>query len=938
MAIHDFINSLSEEQKIAARFTSDPVLTLAGAGSGKTRMLMGRFAHLVAPVDQGGLGADPGSIMMVTFTNKAAREMRNRIAPILEELREQSERRTGGEPWIGTFHGLSLRILRIEANKAGLGHNFSIFDEDDAKALVKDIVEEYEISQFDIDDFFRDMEIAKAFMLEPGFLIHARDKVVAFEESNVEETDFISHCKTLLHRFKSGSFINIYAGYQNALHEQNAVDFNDLLNRTTRMMEHSDDVRNSWRSSFRHFMVDEVQDINRAQRAWLEVMTGGGMHMDVPENTQESEHGDAMDGMHEINTYRLRKFPRPTVAFVGDDDQSIYGFRGSETAVMRNLERKFPGLEKKFLKTSYRCQPSILEVSNKLVAFNEDRIGKNLVSVRDAVHYGPTTIRAATTPNQEIMRICEEVKSYMEQGGNPSEFAVLTRSRTLARAVARGAREFGLPVVEGKSSDLRKTMEIRDIMGFVTCLTNRDAEVPLRRVLNKPARGLGPTSLRKVIQNARLKELSFSDELRNIMNDRIEIPEDGIPYGMAFIKSLKSFGTMMTGLRRDISMAENARTALMMVLRKTGYLEAQYHDALKSANPVKRGPDILEMEPREFLQWVIANSDTSGKDSQQNSRLDGEDLVDLAGKSSESARRIGNISLLLEEVDGFDSLAAFAQESVLEMSQFQAPAGLQVMTIHAAKGLEFDHVRLPFWIESLMPNFRALAENSSGSALEEERRLAYVALTRARSTVEISRPLNVRGCGFIQERYAKPSRFIREMEAAGPDHFRLIRSDHKGFAYEVAPITRAAPEPELGLQSEPARISVVENSENMFSGEYSGSDGSFRKSGVSNVPVVDSEGFDGFDGYDLDSYVQVPTGDSGQFLQDDPNGLSGPDQGMMQNPYQPEDMPSNNLPPMDAYEDEMFSRPDTPYVSHGNTDVSYGKTEETEMEDDPVPF
>ena len=924
MAIRDFIDSLSDEQGIAARMTTDPVLALAGAGSGKTRMLMGRFAHLVSPVDQGGLGADPGSIMMVTFTNKAAREMRSRIAPILEELREQSDR-FRGEPWIGTFHGLSLRILRIEASKAGLGSNFSIFDEDDARALVNDVVEEYAIKPFDIDEFFRDLEIAKAYMLEPGFLMHARDKVIAVEESNADRTNFILNCETILHRFKSNQFIDIYEGYQNALHGQNAVDFNDLLNRTTRMMGHSDEVRDSWRSSFRHFMVDEVQDINRAQLAWLEIMTGGGMQVDIPDHEQGSEHGEAADGLHEINTYRLRKFPRPTVAFVGDDDQSIYGFRGSDAAVVRNLERKFPGLAKTFLKTSYRCQPSILEASNKLVAHNTERVGKNLVPVQGSVRYGPVTIWRATTPDQEIRRICEEVKSFMEQGGNPSEFAVLARTRPLARAVARGARTFGLPVVEGKSSDLRKTREIRDVMGFVTCLTNEDAEVPLRRVLNKPARGLGPTSLRKVVENARLKECGFLDELRNIMNDRIDIPEEGVAYGTAFVKNLKSFGKMMVGLRRDIGMADNARAGLMMVLRQTGYLDAQYHDALRSAKLEPCETGVMEMEPREFLQWLIARIDAFGKQPRQGTLLEGEDLVDQAGKSSESARRIGNISLLLEESREFDSLAAFAQDSVLEMGQIQAPAGLQVMTIHAAKGLEFDHVRLPFWIDGLMPHSRALSGNNSGRALEEERRLAYVAITRARSTVEISRPLDIKGCGFIQARYARPSCFLAELETAGPDHVRVLKRDIKGFAYEMAPITRAAPVSDAGTQMEQAQIHVVGNAENMFSGETSGETVSHRFSRARNAPVVESSGFDGFDGYDMDLYMQVPVDNSEQYSRNDSTGLSGRDSGTGQDPYSAGDMS-----PMDAYEEEMLSQPDSSGAEDENNQV--------DSENDLVPF
>lgn len=805
MAIRDFIDGLSGEQAEAARFTKEPVLALAGAGSGKTRMLMGRFAHLVAPVNQGGLGADPGSIMMVTFTNKAAREMRERIQPILEELRLQSNGDYRGEPWIGTFHGLSLRILRIEADKAGLGRNFSIFDESDARSLANDVVEEMEIKHFDVDEFFRDLETAKARMLDPGFLAAGHQKISDWEGTGQVVTAEIQRWQKILDHFQSNRFVQIYERYQSALQEQNAVDFNDLLNRTTRLMQQSEEVCNSWRSSFRHFMVDEVQDINRSQVAWLNAMTDGGRVMEIPETPHTSEHGDASDGMHDVNTYRLRQFPRPSVAFVGDDDQSIYAFRGSELAVMRGLEQRFPGLEKKFLKTSYRCQPAILAASNTLVANNTSRYGKDLIPFDGAPSYGPVTIRNMETPEMEIDRICKEAEAYMADGGDPSEFAVLTRTRDLAKAVAKACRASGLPVVEGKSSDLRKTAEVKDVMGFVTFLTNEEAEVPLRRIINKPSRGLGPTSLRKVTQNARIKDVTFLEEFKTVLNDRIDVPDEGEPYKAAFIRSAKAFGSMIKELRSSVSAAPDAESALMEVMRQTGYLNDMYNNALKSAGLADKAAEdgALALSPRDFLKWVLQNNrDSKPAEKKQDSLLEGEDLADRASQVSEAARRIGNIALLLEETEGFESLEAFAQESVLEMSQGQAPSGIQVMTIHGSKGLEFDHVRLPFWIEGVMPHGRAVSEGEY--EVEEERRLAYVAITRARSTAEISRPFKVRSCPFIRQDSVKPSRFLDELKTAGWDNIRFLKRGDNSMAYTSAPLSIEAPKPAPTPVSQPS--------------------------------------------------------------------------------------------------------------------------------------
>lgn len=789
MSAREFLDGLSDEQRAAAVHTAGPVMTLAGAGSGKTRMLVGRLLHLIGPQEEGGLGADPSSVMMVTFTNKAAREMRERVLPVLEELREREPGRRVGEPWIGTFHGLSLRILRVEAQRAGLGPNFSIFDDADARSLVNDVTEEMGIDQFDADEFFRDLETAKARLLAPDFLIKGRSLV----ERGGPQAD---RWRPALSHFRSDRFIDVYDRYQRALEEQNAVDFSDLLNRTTRLFRDAPEVRDSWRSTFRHFMIDEVQDINRAQVAWLVELTSGGDETRVEDLSRGNEHAEAGDGMHEVNTYRLRRFPRPTIAFVGDDDQSIYGFRGSEVAVMHGLKDRFSGLDLRFMGTSYRCQPMILGAANALVGNNADRFGKDLRPHPGSETFGKVRYRKLPDPASEIREIALEAEAYVADGGEPSEFAVLVRTRDIAKQVAKELRARGLPVVEGKSSDIRKTMEVKDAMSFVTAIVNSDAEVPIRRIINKPSRGLGPTSLRKVATNARAKNTSFLQELRTVMSGKVEVPDDGEPYPKRFAADVKAFGQVLDRARSAARAAPDAGAAIIAVLRETGYLPDLYRGAMKAAGLSKTDVDTYGMGPREFLSWVISR-EAGGQDQDavqtRLGELSGEDLADRAGQLSAVARRIGNVALLVSEASEFLTLEAFAQESVLEMSQTQAASGVQVMTVHASKGLEFDHVRLPFWIEGVMPHGRAVQEG--GQEVEEERRLAYVALTRARKTVMVSSPISARGCGFIRQPRCEQSRFVTEMAANRSVQFlrRTDRPDHL-FRSAGAP-TPAKPDP-----------------------------------------------------------------------------------------------------------------------------------------------
>ena len=803
---HSIISGLSDEQRAAALKTDEPVMIIACAGSGKTRTLTGRVLHLIGPTWAGGLGADPSSIMMMTFTNMAAREMRQRITPEIEALREKNPKMRG-EPWIGTFHGLSLRILRIEAARAGLGKNFSIFDESDAANLAKEVAETMGLDTFDVDEFFRDLELAKARLLSAELLA---SKHYAIELSRIQGEALprqLETWKKILELFETPHFTRMYTAYQRALQEQNAVDFSDLMSKVTQLFKEHPDVRDSWRSSFRHFMVDESQDLNRAQIAWLDAFTDGGREMVISSSAEDNAHASAEHGLHEINAFRVRQFPRPTVAFVGDDDQSIYAFRGSDPKVMRELMARYPGMDVKFLKESYRCQPSILEVANAVVSRNTGRFEKEIKpAIADRMR-AKVVIEEHRRPEDEIRRIVAEAARHIGDGGDPAQYAVLTRTRDQAKAVVRELRAAGIPVSEGKASDIRKTAEVRDAMAFAGYLTNPDADTYLKRIINKPARGLGPTSTARVQANARAKNVSFQDELRSIVQDRIDLPEGSEAYKAAFVRKVKEFDQTVADMRSAMAGAGNASAALRGILETSGYLPMMRRDALASAG--LRDAEFGDLGPRDFLTALIR--ETSRRQDEKLEDLDGEELADRAGQLSEAGRRIGNIALLLDQAEPFSSLESFVQEATLEMNQQAATAGIKVMTVHASKGLEFDKVRLPFLIEGVFPHSRAIEEGDE--AIEEERRLFYVALTRAREDVRVSRSWMVNGCPFLRLRSSRPSRFIEDITRAPRSAFEL--TSIKGVnnpAYRVGSFQReghsaTAEKPDVLPAQAPTRVS-----------------------------------------------------------------------------------------------------------------------------------
>lgn len=794
----EYLASLSAEQDEAARHFDSPVNLIACAGSGKTRSMIARFIRLVLPVIHGGKGADPASIMLVTFTNKTAREIQERLAPVMEALREMG---VHGRPWIGTMHGISLRILRIEGRHANLGSNFTILDEDDAAKVAEGVAEELDVSPFDIDEFFEDLSFVKANLIRHEVLLNRMKAVEEAGEARAAEDRFLRPWLKLSRRIRSNRFAEVYNAYQGALEQQNSVDFSDLLNKVTYLLRSNEAIRHAWQANFRHLMVDEFQDVNLAQRDWLSTIFNCGRAAEIGPDANWSDTADATHGDGSVSRQRMEKWPVPTIFFVGDDDQGIYGFNGASHDTILSIEKIFTGTQVKFLQESYRCPPSVLSCANRLVSVNTRRFSKTIVPADPGRADTPVVARQFPSFNDEIEAIGNEVRAHVMADGQASDFAVLCRTRNAARFVARGLRARGLPVLEGRSSDLRKASEVKDLMSMATYMVNPGAEIALRRMIAAAGDKMGKASLAQVSENARIKRVPFAEEMVSVMRDRIDLPPDAKPYGKAFRRAAQAFAVMVDDMRVQARDAPDAGKALLRILEISGYLDTLKMKALKSIGLDARAGEMMALPPRDFLVAVMSASDTrrtttvSGGEEVPDDDL--ETLSDDSGRLSDAVRRVGNIAMFVEEASHAATLNDFVQESSLEMSAHTAAAGVHVMTMHASKGLEFNHVRVPFVNEGIMPSVR---KDDDPADLEEERRLFYVAMTRSRQSFRCSFAARLENTTFYRggPGRGRKSPFIEEMELKDTPDIAVYREDgrriglSRGAGFRDADFTRPA--------------------------------------------------------------------------------------------------------------------------------------------------
>ena len=630
--ISKYLDGLNPMQLSAVKAQDGPILVLAGAGTGKTRVLTTRLAHLIATGS-----ARPWSILAVTFTNKAAREMRERVTSIIGPMAEQV--------WLGTFHALCARIIRRHAELLGLQPNFTILDADDQIRLIKQLMQAEGLD----DKKWPPRTLS-------GVIQRWKDRGLTPDKINdAEEKEFSSV------RLKQ-----IYEQYQNRLRVLNAADFGDLLLHCLTLFNENPDVLALYQSRFNYILVDEYQDTNIAQYLWLRLLAQG----------------------------------RRNICCVGDDDQSIYGWRGAEVGNILKFEKDFPGAEVIRLEQNYRSTSRVLAAASKLISVNEGRLGKTLWT--DGREGEKIIVRGVWDGEEEARVVGDQVEAYQRKGTSLSQMAVLVRAGFQTREFEERFLTLGIPYQVIGGARFYERMEIRDAIAYFRVLTQYNDDLALERIINKPKRGIGSATLQTIHYLARMEKVSLWTAIENI------------------------------------SQTDEIRPAARKTLQK-----------------------VLD----DFRRWRIM-LDTNSHVEVAGIILDESGYTEMLqqDKSPDAPGRLENLKELVSALEEFENLNGFLEHISLVMDNAEKNDGDQIslMTLHAAKGLEFDKVFLPGWEDGVFPNQRSLDENGA-TGLEEERRLAYVGMTRAREGIEISFAANRRLYGTWQS--SIPSRFVSELPA-----------------------------------------------------------------------------------------------------------------------------------------------------------------------------
>jgi len=627
-----YLDSLNQAQREAVEATEGPVLVLAGAGTGKTRVLTTRFAHILLT-----RRAFPNQILTVTFTNKAAREMRERVARILGEPAEGL--------WLGTFHALGARMLRRFADRVGLQSSFSILDTDDQLRLLKQIMEaaRLDVKRWPVNALMGQIQRWK----DKGFL---PDEIPADQDSD----------------FANGRARALYAAYQERLRALNAVDFGDLLLLTVNLLRRDAEVLATYHRMFKYILVDEYQDTNQVQYYWLRLLA------------QEQKN----------------------ICCVGDDDQSIYSWRGAEIENILKFERDFPGAKTIKLEANYRSTAPILAAASHLIAHNQGRLGKTLRSGRNDAAGENVEVLSLWDSDEEARVVGIRLESYSRAGESLAEMAILVRAGFQTRAFEERMIVLGLPYRIIGGLRFYERAEIRDAIAYLRLLVQPADDLAFERIINTPKRGVGDISLRAMHERARADKISLY-------------------------------------------------TATECLVAEGGF----------------RGKlrDTMAVFLKYFASWR-ALLETDGHVVVLNAILDESGYLDMwkQDKSPEAPGRLENLKELLRAIADFETLQGFLEHVSLVVDNEEQAGGekLSMMTLHGAKGLEFDTVFLPGWEEGVFPNQRALDEGGNKS-LEEERRLAYVGITRARKRAIISHAARRKTYAGWQN--SIPSRFIDEL-------------------------------------------------------------------------------------------------------------------------------------------------------------------------------
>ena len=627
----DYLSGLNPEQREAVETTEGPVLVLAGAGTGKTRVLTTRLAHILATGR-----ARPWELLVVTFTNKAAREMRERITHLIGPSAE-------GLRWLGTFHSVAAQILRRHAELVGLKSTFTILDTDDQERLLKQLIEAANI------DTKRWTPKSLA-----GLIDHWKNRGWRPDQLPAGED------------FANGKGQALYAAYQSRLATLNACDFGDLLLHNLTILSQHADIAEDYRKRFRYILVDEYQDTNVAQYLWLRLLT-------------------ASTG---------------NVCCVGDDDQSIYGWRGAEVDNILRFEKDFPGAKIVKLERNYRSTSHILGAASGLIAANRDRLGKTLWTedqTGDKVR-----VRGVWDGEAESRLIADEIETAKRDGRKYKDMAVLVRASFQMRAFEERFVLLAIPYTVIGGPRFFERAEIRDAHAYLRLIQSEDDDLAFERIVNVPKRGIGDTSVQKILQIARHRSVSAMTAVRELIgSDELQA------------RTRTALSTFVRDLDRWRTLAADTRHWLLTetVLEESGHTDMQKADRVT-------GPTHLD-----------------------------------------------NLKELTQAMQSFETLGAYLEHVSLVMDLDRGPSSdaVQIMTLHGAKGLEFPLVFLPGWEEGVFPSQRSIDEKGE-KGLEEERRLAYVGVTRAKQDARISFAAN----RLVYGRWTSqlPSRFVDELPIA----------------------------------------------------------------------------------------------------------------------------------------------------------------------------
>ena len=630
-----YLETLNAEQQDAVESLDGPLLVLAGAGTGKTRVLTTRIAHLLR------LGrAHPGQILAVTFTNKAAREMKQRVSDLIGGVVE-------GMPWLGTFHAIGVKILRRHAELVDLKSSFTVLDTDDQIRLIKQL-----LTADNIDEKRWPARVL-ASMIDGWKNRGLRPARVPDGES---------------YGFANGKGRDLYTAYQRRLKDLNAADFGDLLMENLRLFQDHPDVLEKYQQRFRYMLVDEYQDTNVAQYLWLRLLA------------QSAENGTQ------------------NICCVGDDDQSIYCWRGAEVDNILRFESDFPGAKVIRLERNYRSTAHILGAASGLIAHNQGRLGKTLHTDGDD---GERVVVAGCWDDEEEARLIgEDIEQLQRKDHTLNEIAILVRASFQMRAFEDRFITLGLDYRVVGGPRFYERQEIRDAIAYLDVTLNPSNDLKFERIVNVPRRGLGDATLKALHQLARANEIPLTQAARLIVETEELKPKP----------------------RRALS----------------GLLAA--FDRWRSLVDTMRHTELAEL--------ILDESGYTG--------------MWQADRSQQAEGRLENLKELIRFMEEFDTLAGFMEHVslVMDASTEERTDRVNLMTLHSAKGLEFDTVFLPGWDEGLLPHQRSLDE-AGRSGLEEERRLAHVGLTRARKNAKITFAQNRRTYGMWQT--AVPSRFIDEL-------------------------------------------------------------------------------------------------------------------------------------------------------------------------------